>query len=268
MTVNFYNIFHITQNAFSPTFPSTCLSPDQPGYGQVVSNGTSRRRVRRNTQPATPITTTVPRERKNSWTVVTGALDACSPAIPYGHPSGPLYSSPQMYHSSNPHSYARAHPPTTWRHSPTHSPSLTSLGQSSTVSSSSNHRERTHSRYSPYPGQSSTQHRKLSGSSGGSPPLDIPALSLHERHLGVESSSQTSEPITLPPIQSTSQPRNNFTQPPYTLPPISSLEKSQGSNSAEVLRRLKMDHEVTSEGERRDEEQRFRGRSMSASIYK
>src|ERR1700721_999156 len=25
-----------------PTFPSTCLSPDQPGYGQVVANGSTR----------------------------------------------------------------------------------------------------------------------------------------------------------------------------------------------------------------------------------
>ncbi|TDL25555.1 DNA-binding domain of Mlu1-box binding protein MBP1 [Rickenella mellea] len=33
---------------FGPTFPSTCLSPDQPGYGQVVTNTSGRRRVRRN----------------------------------------------------------------------------------------------------------------------------------------------------------------------------------------------------------------------------
>ncbi|KAJ7576463.1 transcription regulator HTH, apses-type DNA-binding domain-containing protein [Mycena floridula] len=32
---------------FGPTFPSTCLSPDQPGYGQVVASGPGRRRVRR-----------------------------------------------------------------------------------------------------------------------------------------------------------------------------------------------------------------------------
>ncbi|KAK0193287.1 hypothetical protein F5146DRAFT_1180968 [Armillaria mellea] len=34
---------------FGPTFPSTCLSPDQPGYGQVVA-GHNRRRARRGTQ--------------------------------------------------------------------------------------------------------------------------------------------------------------------------------------------------------------------------
>lgn len=39
---------------FGPTFPSTCLSPDQPGFGQVVASGPGRRRVRRNTQPIAP----------------------------------------------------------------------------------------------------------------------------------------------------------------------------------------------------------------------
>ncbi|PBK67887.1 DNA-binding domain of Mlu1-box binding protein MBP1 [Armillaria solidipes] len=42
---------------FGPTFPSTCLSPDQPGYGQVVA-GHNRRRARRGTQ-ATVYSTTV-----------------------------------------------------------------------------------------------------------------------------------------------------------------------------------------------------------------
>lgn len=256
---------------FSPTFPSTCLSPDQPGYGQVVSTGTGRRRARRNTQPVAPITSAATRERKTSWTVVTGAPGASSSAMPYAQSAGPLYPSPQMYHSSSPPLYSRAHPPTTWRHSPTNSSSIASLPQSTTVSNSPNYRERSHSRYSPYPGQSSTLHRKLSGSSGGSASLDIPTLSLHERRLGVEHRSQISEPITLPPIQPTSQPRNHFTQPPYTLPPISSLESLQGSHSgssAEVLRRLKMSQGSNSEDQRRDDEQRARGRSMSASMYK
>ncbi|KAF7375641.1 Transcriptional repressor XBP1 [Mycena sanguinolenta] len=35
---------------FGPTFPSTCLSPDQPGYGQVVASS-GRRRARRHPPP-------------------------------------------------------------------------------------------------------------------------------------------------------------------------------------------------------------------------
>lgn len=32
---------------FGPTFPSTCLTPDQPGYGQIVASSRSRRRPKR-----------------------------------------------------------------------------------------------------------------------------------------------------------------------------------------------------------------------------
>jgi hypothetical protein len=81
----------------SPTFPSTCLSPDQPGYGQVVSNGTGRRRARRNTQPVAPIASAAAREHKTSWTVVTGAPAANSSAAHYGQSTAPLYPAPQMY---------------------------------------------------------------------------------------------------------------------------------------------------------------------------
>ncbi|TFK63154.1 hypothetical protein BDN72DRAFT_333537 [Pluteus cervinus] len=55
---------------FGPTFPSTCLSPDQPGYGQVVASGPNRRRIRRNTQ-STPALPSIPREPHANWTVVT-----------------------------------------------------------------------------------------------------------------------------------------------------------------------------------------------------
>ena len=52
---------------FSPTFPSTCLAPDQPGYGQVVPTGQKTRRVRRPLR--TPIME-MPRA-PTSWKVVT-----------------------------------------------------------------------------------------------------------------------------------------------------------------------------------------------------
>lgn len=174
-----------------------------------------------------------------------------------------MYPSSQMYHPSDAHAYSRAHPPTTWRHSPSHSPSLAPMPPSN------GYRERTHPRYAPYPGQ--TLHRKPSGSSGGSPSLDIPALSLHDRRSPVEHRGRMPEPITLPPIQSTTQARGSFTQPPYALPPISTLEHSRGgqpNNSAEVLRRLKMDDESNSEDERRHDDSKARGRSMSASVYR
>jgi hypothetical protein len=255
----------------SPTFPSTCLSPDQPGYGQVVSNGTGRRRARRNAQPVAPIASAAAREHKTSWTVVTGAPAANSSAVHYGQPNGHLYSTPPMYPPPDTHSYSRAHPPTTWRHSSGHSPSVATLPPPSTVSGSPTFREHNRSRYSPYPGHPSSRHRKHSASSGDSPSIDIPSMSLHDRRADFEQHGRMAEPITLPPIQSTSQVRSNFTQPPYALPPISALEHSRGghpNNSAEVLRRLRMDDGSHSDDDRRNDEQRARARSMSTSIYK
>jgi hypothetical protein len=255
---------------FRPTFPSTCLSPDQPGYGQVAPNGTGRRRARRNTQPVAPIASAAAREHRTNWTVMTGAPTATSSSTHYGQQAGPLYSAPQMYPPPEPHSYSRAHPPTTWRHPSTHSPSTASLPPPSLTSSSPTYREHSRSRYSPYPGHSSSLHRKRSTSSLESPSTDIPSI-LHGRRSDNEHVRRLSDPITLPPIQPTSQPRGNFTQPPYALPPISTLEDSRGSqpnNSAEVLRRLRMDDASNPDEERRNEEQRARARSMSASMYK
>lgn len=255
---------------FGPTFPSTCLSPDQPGYGQVVSNGTGRRRARRNTQPVAPIASAAAREHRTSWTVVTGAPGANSSATHYGQQVGPLYPAPQMYPPPDLHLYSRAHPPTTWRHPSAHSPSTVSLPPSSAVSSSPTYREHNRSRYSPYP-HSSSAHRKRSASSCESPSVDIPAMSFHDRRSDVEQRGRMPEPITLPPILSGSQSRSNFTEPPYALPPISTLEHSRGghpNNSAEVLRRLRMDDELNSDDERHNEEQRARARSLSASMYK
>lgn len=190
--------------------------------------------------------------------------------MPYAHgpPSshGHLYPSPPMYHPSDAHAYSRghAHPPSTWRNSPTHSPSLASIPSSSHMTNSPTYsRERSHARYSPYPGQSSTLHRRHSGSSGGSPHLDARGGPPVEHR-------RLPESIILPPIQPTSQRGGSFTQPPYSLPPISTLEHSRGarpSNSAEVLRRLKMDDESNSEDERRHDES-SRSRPHSASMYK
>lgn len=200
---------------------------------------------------------------------MTGAPGGGPPGVPYGQSASHLYPSPQMYHPTDPHAYARAHPPTTWRQSPSHSPSLASMPPSSAVSNSPTYRERNGSRYSPYPGQ--TLHRKHSGSSGESPSLDMPALSLRDRRPHSDHRSRLPEPIVLPPIQSNSQSRGSFTQPPYALPPISSLEHSRGgrtNNSAEVLRRLKMDDNSNSEDERRHEDYKARTRSQSTSMYK
>lgn len=262
-----------------PTFPSTCLSPDQPGYGQVVANGTGRRRARRNTQPVAPIASApVPIEQRGtSWTVMTGA-----PGTSASYGGQASYSPQHTYHPSDPHGHARAHPPATWRHpsTTTHSPSMASASRSPSmvapVSNSTAYRDlpqSSRSRYSPYPTQA-TVHRKHSGSSVGSPSIDIPAMSIHDRHTHAHPHARHHEQFNLPPIQTGNiQPRGaggNFTQPPYALPPISTLEHSRTNNSlssAEVLRRLRMDDNLSNQDRERNEE-RARARSMSTSIYK
>lgn len=50
-----------------PTFPTTCLSPEQPGFGQILSGDTRRRRARR--VPIPPQATT-----SNNWTVISASI--------------------------------------------------------------------------------------------------------------------------------------------------------------------------------------------------
>ncbi|KAF8631978.1 hypothetical protein AX15_002090 [Amanita polypyramis BW_CC] len=80
---------------FGPTFPTTCLSPDQPGYGQVVNTGSGRRRSRRpatapNPSPAAPMLLHEPRDNPThpSWTVVS-SNGTHSKGQPLGSPPVP-----------------------------------------------------------------------------------------------------------------------------------------------------------------------------------
>ena len=93
----------------SPTFPSTCLSPDQPGYGQVVSNPKIRRRGRRSTLPmpiasssAQASTSAVPLEHmqpnppqatQDVKPGIEGRLPQSPRQMPYGYPPHQLVPS-------------------------------------------------------------------------------------------------------------------------------------------------------------------------------
>jgi hypothetical protein len=176
----------------SPTFPSTCLSPDQPGYGQVVANGATRRRMRRNNTTAASLGPSKNSTSQASWTVVTptSALNNTSTSalaisttttttITASHatpkfsrpvPAAPLFSnttpSSSHYHTSpvdshshnqrldSPHGYPI---PTTSSRLITPSSSSTMAKNNPTESQSM--RERSGSvyasaRYAPYPGSS------------------------------------------------------------------------------------------------------------------
>ncbi|KAF5379681.1 hypothetical protein D9615_005806 [Tricholomella constricta] len=210
---------------FGPTFPSTCLSPDQPGYGQVVASGPNRRRARRNTQA--PSTMHAPREAHTNWTVVT-------PNDPGN--SRQAQASSQYLHTAfyppnrDVHFHQQQHP--SGRNSPESPASPTSTSRSSV-------------RYSPY--SSHAPHpptRRLSTDSRSQLSLDIPSLSLRDGSQPPQPRprGQELQHITLPPIKAPADPGQS--RSPYALPPISAMEDLRGlhaNDSAAVLRRLKSD---------------------------
>ncbi|RXW22198.1 hypothetical protein EST38_g3660 [Candolleomyces aberdarensis] len=216
-----WSIRHDLVPLFGPTFPSTCLSPDQPGYGQVVASSQTRRRTRRNTQA--PAVTQIPRDPHSNWTVVTpgGTANPSTLSVPIPH--GSQFNRPRS-----------SGPPI--------SPDLSSDYSSSPQYS---HRQidspdyHGSNRYAPYSSHASPIDRKTSiGGPGGGLSLEIPPHILNR-----PSSSKPSENISLPPIKQ-AEDSDRDTGSPYALPPISALEDLRGVDtydSAAVLRRLRLD---------------------------
>lgn len=224
---------------FGPTFPGTCLSPDQPGYGQIVPSTTGRRRQRRSNPLSTPAFNG-PQSSVSSWS-------SSAPAMPV---PGGLHLSSASFHSSDldaPPSLADGYfyPPHRLLQHDDGRRSPRQRGHNTTPSSSSSSplvHERS-VRYSPYPGSTTIAVRKSSTSTSDSVSVDIPSLVLHDR--GGVGSKFPGDQIKLPPIQPLAPPRT-INNPSYALPPISALEDLRGvssQDSAAVLERLKMDDE-------------------------
>ena len=235
-----------------PTFPSTCLSPDQPGYGQVVANAGGRRRPRRSTQSVTTSLHPAPhRGLQSGWTVVTptsnmtqmGLISSRRNSPPIIQPSPSTPTARSRYLSDSHVYYQRSHDEreVALRHAVARSPSMHSLTSDSSVARD----RRVYSRYAPYPGPSSAPSIKRRPSSRSSIVLDIPAMSLRDDPPNT-SRQIPSDPIILAPIQPPSQGRS-MSQSPYALPPISALEDLRGvssQDSAAVLRRLQGDDDL------------------------
>ncbi|KAF8992368.1 hypothetical protein BDQ17DRAFT_1369616 [Cyathus striatus] len=208
---------------FGPTFPSTCLSPDQPGYGQVVASGNGRRRARRTTQSA--LMKGAPATDAQSWTVVTpGSHTRTSHPHPLPH---------QHQHQHSPPHYSQFPPPSAYNppHPHAHQSNGSVPPDSPSLHGSHSHEHMQSHRYSPYMGHTKSPKGSLS--------LDIPPRSSHG--LG-HSSRPGGESITLPPLRTAGD--KSASDSPYALPPISALEDLRGvntSDSAAVLRRLKLD---------------------------
>ncbi|KAJ4474961.1 transcription regulator HTH, apses-type DNA-binding domain-containing protein [Lentinula aciculospora] len=192
---------------FGPTFPSTCLSPIQPGYGQVVTSVPGRRRAPRKSSLPNVLTTT-----DSVWSVVT----------PESH-TGSLPSSAYLqYVPFNAHSegYQQEILPSSDRH-----PSLPPSMQ----------RNQGYSRYAPYPDPSCPPSSKQSTRET---PLalqtPLPAITKLNSHA-----------IKLPPISQAGS-NHHGAGSVYALPPISALEDLRWvdvDDSAAVLRRLSQNDE-------------------------
>lgn len=247
-----------------PTFPSTCLSPDQPGYGQVVASGPSRRRPRRNTH-ANSALMHAPRDAHANWTVVTPHTDQSisrQPISPLQSTSS-HYTTTSFYPPSHDVHFQQGYQyssPVDWGNS-----SVAARPQEHPMSASPAPRDRGNSvRYSPYSAHAPHPARRLSSDSRGPLSLDIPSLSVrdspaHPRPSGMEN-------ITLPPIQAPTG--YGSSQSPYALPPISAMEDLRGmhvNDSAAVLRRLRSDDDAFSEPDHSTDAQlRSRRRSFSS----
>ncbi|KAA1467271.1 hypothetical protein DENSPDRAFT_233993 [Dentipellis sp. KUC8613] len=254
----------------SPTFPSTCLSPDQPGYGQVVNNGNGRRRARRNTTAQTPAL--MPGEASSitqgSWTIM-----SAGPSQPHNF----------MHHSGFAHMNPSSFPPTSYTAVPLHRPptgyrqnvdaSLSSISASPTeggVDRGSQQSQR--SRFSPYPGPPSSASYAGSLVSSKGSPVSIAYKAPSDPFITPENDRRASETerVTLPPIQLPYQARGPG-QPQVSLPPISTFADCQAPShdSRDVLKRLQADDDRDRDDFRPPTEEQLwrRRRSISAPPY-
>ncbi|KAG8789985.1 hypothetical protein FRC12_013040 [Ceratobasidium sp. 428] len=233
---------------FGPTFPSTCLSPDQPGYGQVVATSGKRKSRRPVQTPVLPIHTAPGVPRPSVSYQPTEPPMYAHPQVPrrisgeisdaaYGYPmrenyrpaSSPSYpqqASYDRYHQEGPayHNNYGERPRTSHREA----------GGGSPV------RDRHHhSRYSPYP---SASRREYAGGQGGYGPSSgeyehrssAHALQSRSSDSNLRRAHDPHERLTLPPISALApnlpSPRGAFTLPPL-VPPAANTSRSGAAGS-------------------------------------
>ncbi|KAJ7471081.1 hypothetical protein FB451DRAFT_1037179 [Mycena latifolia] len=220
---------------FGPTFPSTCLAPDQPGYGQVVASASGRRRARRTAQPALAPSIGPahdPSKLASGTQQQQVFLQQLSPFAPvaqgqqYG--TTPIYpvdlqvQAQGMYSPASQHSHA----------------SMERYGPSTSAPP-----PRDRHRFAPYPpaGGPSSMPPPRRPSHGGLS-LEIPALARHDAPRTAPSGAGIQLPAIQPPMKGDGP-------AVYALPPISALEDLRGldtQDSAAVLRRLQADDDASS----------------------
>lgn len=201
---------------FGPTFPSTCLSPDQPGYGQVVKPGTGRRRARRTYAPSNP------QEAVHDWSVTSQPAqlhaDVCAADPPF------TYQPRRRQAQAGPVAGAEGLGSPVQLHMPYSLPPPASASSPASPVASSSRASTSHGqRYSPYPAAS------------GSQPSRAHAEGFHAQR----GAAAFQHDIRLPPLQSPDDFQAGRRRSVVALPPITAMvDRSCCDDSAAVLRRL------------------------------
>ena len=205
------------------------MSPDQPGYGQVIANGSGRRRARRsNHVQNSGMLSTGTSGLQAGWTIISGPT----------YPHEITEPSPQLSHHGSPFAH-HVLPTQHQRIQSTPSPS-DALSIDGGVGRLSLTRERSHNaRYSPYPSPLQPNNASLASNvsspvgTSRSPFPDTPGLG------GPRRAPVQEECIKLPPLHPPPAVRASG-QTPISLPPISSLAAAPQSNDCRaVLQRLR-----------------------------
>lgn len=213
---------------FGPTFPTTCLSPEQPGYGQVIANGGGRRRARRNNhfQSTGPFSTGTP-GLQAGWTVISG------PSYPHE-----IAQLPSQFSHKPVSPFIQPGWPSQHQSIPSPTPPLAdTLSIDGGVGRLSLTRERSHNfRFSPYPSPSQPNKASVASLNVSSPvgtsTSDASGLG-GSRRTPIQEERVKLAPLHPPPSTSASG------QGSISLPPISSwVATPQSSDSRAVLQRL------------------------------
>ncbi|KAG8857602.1 hypothetical protein FRB96_005620 [Tulasnella sp. 330] len=227
---------------FGPTFPDSCLSPDQPGFGQPIENLQKRK------------------HRRAHLNATTASASGSHPAGAGGQPLGPdrIYkpyaptSPPGM--DSPPHGRRpdRTHFACTEDTSPTSTPSASysalpndyeraaaDLGRRGSVSHG-------RQRFAPYPATSPTQDTGSPSHHHSSSPAPVPQGSRHPQ--------TPTQARDLPSISTfLPRPKSSSSSGSVTLPRIGSIRdmiQRPELDASTVLKRLKLDDEQSKTGRR------------------
>lgn len=272
---------------FGPTFPSTCLSPDQPGYGQVVASSGKRKSRRTVQPPVLPIHTSQNAPRASAPYQLSEAPVYAHPHIPrrisgemsdsgYSYPSQGSYRPASSSSCPQTASYDRYHQETPPYPHPYADRPRTSYREGGGGGSPVRDRYPQHARYSPYPSSHIGSRRDYHGAHGGyaPPPGDYdyppPSHSLHARSSdsSLRRAHDPHERLTLPPISALApnlpSPRGAFTLPPLITPSTSGPRGNTGGSDVPYLGRMRLNSADDSEDVPRPSEAYLQQRRSSS----